>query len=158
MKTMNKKAFTLIELLVVIAIIGILAAMLLPVLAKAKAKSNRVKCVNNLGQIHKSMLSFAQANRQRMPWNLLDVQKKANFGSNYSEELGNIFAIASLKQEIASSKTLLSPCDATRAAAAATIVVSAAAGRPLSASTAVAASAKIILIETSLGELPLAFT
>ena len=59
MRTQNK-GFTLIELLVVIAIIAILAAILFPVFAQARAKARQVVCMNNEKQLATAMIMYAQ--------------------------------------------------------------------------------------------------
>src|SRR5579862_7792696 len=63
----TRRAFTLIELLVVIAIIAILAAILFPVFAQARASARQVSCISNVKQFSLGVLMYAQDYDESIP-------------------------------------------------------------------------------------------
>ncbi|MSU40915.1 MAG: type II secretion system protein [Pedosphaera sp.] len=112
MKATTQKGFTLIELLVVIAIIGILASMLLPSLAKAKTRAQRVKCAANVKQIGAAFQGFADDNNQRYPW-LLEVKDQVSQGlvAGQAYSTDTLFGAAGVKSTLGTAKILVSPLD-----------------------------------------------
>lgn len=116
----------MIELLVVIAIIGILAAILLPVLAKAKNKALRMKCAGNLRQVTIALQGFANDNNSRFPWHCtIEEQRQFTQGlaggppfrgqdpaNRRARQVNTLFCIPSLRGEFNSVDMLLSPVDA----------------------------------------------
>jgi prepilin-type N-terminal cleavage/methylation domain-containing protein len=114
MRTLHStsRAFTLIELLVVIAIIAILAAMLLPVLSRAKAKAQRTTCANNQKQAALAMRLWGDDNNGKFPWKVDQA-----LGGGMPNGTGNAqvnLQLSVVSNELASTSLLLCPNDVRR--------------------------------------------
>jgi prepilin-type N-terminal cleavage/methylation domain-containing protein len=116
----RKKGFTLIELLVVIAIIAILAAMLLPVLAAAKRRAQRINCVSNLKQVNLAMRIWEGDNGNAYPMAVSTsaggameyLASNSNSKGYQAAGITNVFDDCS--NEMSTTKIFVCPSDSSR--------------------------------------------
>ncbi len=106
------RGFTLIELLVVIAIIAILASLLLPALAKAKARSQRIKCVSNLKQIGLAMRLWSNDHDSKYPWRVDQTEDGGKPDGSGNAPVNFQFQLAS--NELVTPKVVVCPSDTGR--------------------------------------------
>jgi len=106
---------TLLELLPPVGLVGMMgigASALLPALAKAKARANRIKCVNNIAMVGRALNAFADDNN-RMPWLLEERDRAAHGGgnANWVNETSTLFGQIAVRANLGSAKILVSPLD-----------------------------------------------
>jgi len=94
-------------------VIALLASMLLPALAKAKNRANRIKCTSNVKQVDSAFKAFANDNNDRYPWLLEARDESAQGGgvSGWSQETSTLFAQSAIKSNLGSARILVSPLD-----------------------------------------------
>jgi prepilin-type N-terminal cleavage/methylation domain-containing protein len=118
----QKAAFTLIELLVVIAIIAILAAMLLPALAAAKRKAQRINCVNNLKEVGLAFRVWEGDNNDQYPMSVPvatgGAAEKTSSAANAGTAGGFVWSFVVMSNELSTPKILICTSDAAHGTAA----------------------------------------
>lgn len=102
-----RRGFTLVELLVVIAIIALLAALLLPALARAKEHARRAKCLSNLKQVTQGIKVFGLDTSGYYPWHM-DASEGGTYGPLAGQSWRHFLAISN---ELDTPKILSCPSD-----------------------------------------------